>query len=115
MSSIGVSIAYLYTCITAFKLFKWSESGVQSPKEEVSPFKKLISFVGIIASLVFIALLLIPGSPAFLGIQSRIALITWLVLGIIFYLFKRKEYNSIPKEELDYLILGSDIGEHKSL
>lgn len=32
MSSIGVSIAYLYTCITAFKLFKWSESGVQSPK-----------------------------------------------------------------------------------
>src|SRR5699024_10422618 len=25
MSSIGVSIAYLYTCFTAFKLFKWSK------------------------------------------------------------------------------------------
>src|SRR5699024_9827334 len=107
MSSIGVSIAYLYTCITAFKLFKWSANeGENGFKEEVSPLKKSISFVGIIASITFIGLLLIPGSPAFLGIESRIALVIWVLLGIIFYLFKRKEYNSIPKKELDYLILG---------
>lgn len=113
MSSIGVSIAYLYTCITAFKLFKWSANDEKNGfKEEVSPLKKSISFVGIIASITFIGLLLIPGSPAFLGIESRIALIIWVLLGIIFYLFKRKEYNSIPKKELDYLILG-DLSEDR--
>ena len=113
MSSIGVSIAYLYTCITAFKLFKWSANeGKNGFKEEVSPLKKSISFVGIIASITFIGLLLIPGSPAFLGIESRIALVIWVLLGIIFYLFKRKEYNSIPKKELDYLILG-DLSEDR--
>src|SRR5699024_8807160 len=31
MSSIGVSIAYLYTCITAFRLFKWSAKDVKGP------------------------------------------------------------------------------------
>src|SRR5699024_8394895 len=28
MSSIGVSIAYFYTCLTAFKLFKWDQRDV---------------------------------------------------------------------------------------
>src|SRR5690625_1884228 len=103
MSSIGVSIAYLYTCITAFYLFKWSDSDITDPsRQEVSPLKKFISLVGILASFTFIGLLLIPGSPAFLGIESRIALVIWVIIGIIFYLFKRKEYNSIPENELEY-------------
>ena len=107
MSSIGVSIAYLYTCITAYYLFKWNDQDVLDPAiQEASPFKKFISLVGIIASVTFIGLLLIPGSPAFLGIESRIALIIWVLLGVVFYLFKRKEYNAIPEKELRYLILG---------
>lgn len=106
MSSIGVSIAYLYTCITAFKLFKWSIDDIQSSIEEASPFKKSISLIGILASTIFIGLLLVPGSPAFLGIESRIALVIWVLIGIGFYLIKRKEYINISKEELDYLILG---------
>jgi len=107
MSSIGVSIAYFYTCYTSFYLFKWSEVGLIDPaKQIVSPMKKFISLVGMIASLIFIGLLLIPGSPAFLGIESRIALGIWIVIGIVFYFMKRKEFNSIPKEDLNYLILG---------
>src|SRR5699024_8040326 len=107
LSSIGVSIAYLYTCITAYYLFKWNDQDVLDPAiQEASPFKKFISLVGIIASVTFIGLLLIPGSPAFLGIESRIALIIWVLLGVVFYLFKRKEYNAIPEKELRYLILG---------
>lgn len=113
MSSIGVSIAYLYTCFTAFCLFKWSDKDIKdSTREEASPLKKIISLVGIIASLTFIGLLLIPGSPAFLGMESRIALIIWTVIGVVFYLFKRKEYNSIPDEELSYLILGESFDKN---
>lgn len=107
MSSIGVSIAYFYTCYTAFVLFKWSKKDVQdATKEAVAPWKKLISLIGSIISLIFISLLLIPGSPAFLGKESLIALVIWILLGFGFYLFKRKEYNSIPEKKLAYLILG---------
>lgn len=107
MSSIGVTIAYFYTCYTAYKLFKWNMSSDFNPAiNEVSPVKKAFAGLGVIVSIVFLSLLLIPGSPAFLGIQSRIALAVWIVLGIGFYLVKRKELNAIPESELNYLILG---------
>ena len=110
MSSIGVSIAYFYTCFTAYKFFVWNEESVKSGKHVVAPAKKVVALVGMLASLTFIGLLLIPGSPAFLGIESRVALIVWVVLGLVFYLYKRKDYNKIPEEELNYLIL-DDNGE----
>src|SRR5690625_213159 len=109
MSSIGVSIAYFYTCFTAFTLFKWSENGNIVPgKHTVSPFKKTISGVGVLASLIFIGLLLVPGSPAFLGMPSLISLMIWIALGVVFYLAKRTAFNKIPQQELNYLILGEE-------
>lgn len=107
MSSIGVTIAYFYTCYTAFSLFKMKkDKSFVSTKHTVAPIKKIIAAVGMISSIVFLILLLFPGSPAFLGIQSRIALAVWIVLGIVFYILKRSEFNQIPKEELNYLITG---------
>lgn len=115
MSSIGVSIAYFYTCYTSFYLFRWSNTDITNASiQMVSPLKKLISLIGIIASVTFIFLLLIPASPAFMGRESIIALIVWIVLGFVFYLFKRKEYQAISEEELRYLILGSRGKENKS-
>ncbi|MFD1172421.1 APC family permease [Oceanobacillus picturae] len=115
MSSIGVTIAYFYTCYTAFSLFKTKKDATFNEKKHtVSPLKKVIAAIGMLASLVFLGLLLIPGSPAFLGIESRIALGAWIVLGIIFYLVKRKEFNEIPEEELNYLITGSKEIEAKN-
>ena len=112
MSSIGVTIAYFYTCYTAFTLFKWNtEEGMDFEKNAVSPVKKTFALLGIIASISFLGLLLIPGSPAFLGMESRIALIAWVVLGIIFYVVKRKDLNAISDKELNYLILGKDGAE----
>ncbi|WP_042221473.1 APC family permease [Oceanobacillus manasiensis] len=108
MSSIGVTIAYFYTCFTAFSLFRTKkDANFNEKKHTVSPLKKTVAAIGMLASLVFLGLLLIPGSPAFLGIESRVALGAWIVLGLIFYLIKRKEFNKIPKEELNYLITGS--------
>ncbi|TQS75014.1 APC family permease [Ornithinibacillus gellani] len=107
MSSIGVSIAYFYTCYTAYTIFTWSmDNGFNVKRNVVAPGKKIVALVGMIASLIFICLLLIPGSPAFLGIQSRIALIAWILLGVVFYFVKRTELHSIPKQELNFLILG---------
>lgn len=113
MSSIGVSIAYFYACFAAYVQFEWSgKKGIT--KRLVSPIKKLISLAGMMASICFITLLLVPGSPAYLGLESRLALVAWILLGSIFYLVKRKEYNMIPEEKLKYLILGETVQTNKN-
>lgn len=104
MSATGVTIAYFYTCFTAYKLFSWTEA---ADGKMVSPGKKLVALIGALSGLSFLGLLLIPGSPSALGAPSLIALLVWTVLGLAFYLYKRKEYNQIPKSTLDYYILGS--------
>lgn len=112
MSSIGVSIAYFYSCYTAYKLYGWSENSERTSSIfKVSPFKKSMALLGAIASVTFVALLLVPGSPAALGKESLIALLIWTVLGGVFYLVKRKEYMDIPEKELDYLVLGKEAGK----
>lgn len=109
MSSIGVTIAYFYTCYAAFTLFKMKRDHNFNEKKHIeAPGKKVISILGMIASITFLGLLLIPGSPAFLGVQSRIALGAWVILGIIFYMIKRKNYKKIPEKELNYYILGKE-------
>ncbi|MEJ8766709.1 APC family permease [Oceanobacillus sp. HCA-5259] len=107
MSSVGVTIAYFYTCYTAYVIFRWKKDHRFNPnKHVIAPVQKTFALLGIISSICFLGLLLIPGSPAFLGIESRIALIIWVVLGVIFYLSKRRDYKAISDEEMNYLILG---------
>ncbi|WP_080872911.1 APC family permease [Oceanobacillus timonensis] len=114
MSSIGVTIAYFYTCYAAFSLFKMKKDHTFNEKKHIeAPKKKIIAILGMIASIIFLGLLLIPGSPAFLGIESRIALVAWVVLGIIFYIIKRKDLKQIPEKELNYYILGTEEVEIK--
>ncbi|WP_040978432.1 APC family permease [Oceanobacillus jeddahense] len=109
MSSIGVTIAYFYTCYAAFTLFKMKKDHTFNEKKHIEdPRKKIVAILGMIASVIFLGLLLIPGSPAFLGLESRIALVAWIVLGLIFYVIKRKDIKNIPEKELNYYILGKE-------
>ncbi|GEN46567.1 APC family permease [Alkalibacillus haloalkaliphilus] len=110
MSSVGVSIAFFYTTYTAYKLLRWND---QDPKFDpelhiVSPGKKVVTLLGMVASLSFLVLLLYPASPAALGIESLIALLVWVVIGAIFYIGRRKELMKYTREELAYLILGEE-------
>ncbi|MGE6896674.1 APC family permease [Priestia flexa] len=111
MSSIGVTIAYLYTCCTAYKQFHWNKSARKENGNgrQIAPIKKFICLIGALSSLVFLGLLLIPGSPAALGTPSLIALLVWSILGIAFYLYKRKDYKKLSKQTLDYYILGTEL------
>lgn len=98
MTATGVAIAYFYTCFSAYKFLDWSKNSV----------RKFMAFLGSLISLVFLSLLFIPGSPAFLSMPSWISLIAWVSLGALFYFTNGKEYKEIPKERLDYLILGKE-------
>ena len=52
----------------------------------------ITSILGCIISLFFLSLLIIPGMPGYLGIQSRYCLLIWAILGLIFYIMRRKDY-----------------------
>ncbi|NNC22989.1 APC family permease [Salinisphaera sp. USBA-960] len=110
MSAIGVSIAYLYYCLAAYRLFRWhAGSPANGLNAEVAPFKKIVSLVGSGCSIGFLGLLLIPGSPGALGMPSWIVLAFWVALGVGFYTMYAGDYQNSSTEELDYLILGEQV------
>lgn len=79
MSSLLAAIAYFYVCYIGFKNTKRLD--------------RYGSALGALMSLLFIALLLIPGSPAQLSAPSMILTIIWAVLGFFYY----KKYSKVMK------------------
>ncbi|KYG91240.1 amino acid permease [[Bacillus] sp. KCTC 13219] len=96
MSSIGVTVGYLFTCIATYKVLK---------KEHGLMVKKIIAIVGGICSIGFILLLLVPYSPAALTFPSFVALLIWLLVGTLFFVINFKRYSSFNNEQLSYSIL----------
>lgn len=72
MSSLGAAIAYFYVSFISYKIVKTKKD-------------KMIGFLGVIISILFICLLLLPMSPASLGTESLIALVVWCIFGILAY------------------------------
>lgn len=106
MSSTGVSVAYLFTCLAAYKVLAWRK---EEANREIAPLKKGLALFGMIASFGFLLLLLLPFSPAALTTPSYVLLVGWAILGAIFYLVIRKRYNSLTQKESEYYILGKTI------
>ncbi|MFD1707432.1 APC family permease [Siminovitchia sediminis] len=104
MSSFGLAFAYFYTCAAGYLNIKKSGNNMESYAR-----KSVLSILGAIISIIFLALLVIPVSPAFLQVPSRISIGIWIVLGMGIYLVQGKLYRSTSKAELDYLILDEDI------
>jgi amino acid transporter len=77
MSALGGALVFLYTAITAFKI----STGIE----------KIVGLLATIFSTIFLLLLIIPGSPGFLSIQSIVALVLWSILGVIFFIIDVKK------------------------
>lgn len=85
MSSIGAAIGYGFTsAATFYTVHKNKDGGIAL---------KLNAIFGVIASLFFVVMLLSPSSLGFggLGVESRIALVVWTLLGIVFFAISRKQ------------------------
>lgn len=110
MSAVGVTIAYTYACLVAFKQFRWSGQRTSGSDDgwRVSPPKKAVSLLGALIGLTFLGLLLVPGSPAALGPESTIALAIWVALGLTFYIARRSANTELTDGQLDDLVLGDD-------
>lgn len=83
MAALGGAIIFFYTSWTAFKISKGGE--------------RVVGFIAIIFSSIFILLLIIPTSPGFLSNESIVALVVWSILGVALYKTENKERSSYGK------------------
>ena len=104
MSAVGTVVAYALTAMTAYKL-----AAHMKLVDEVS--SKIYAILGTLASLLCLALLTVPISPAAISYQSWIALGGWGFLGGLFYGLIAKDLRSRSAKEHNYLILGDECKE----
>lgn len=85
MCSVGTAIAFFYTTSSAVKVARANHDR----KVEI------LGILGVIFSIGFLFLLLLPFSPAFLSTPSLACLLIWIILGVIFkvYCEKRRIQN----------------------
>ena len=87
MSAIGASIGFFFTCASTLVVMKRDNDG--------SPLLKFMAVLGLIFSISFVILQLIP-IPGLDGVhfgkESYLMLLVWIVIGIIFFLNQRKYF-----------------------
>jgi len=92
MTSVGASLSFAYTCAAAARL----------ARRRKETRWQIIGWIGFVLSLLFLSLLLLPGSPGFLSVPSLCALGVWALTGLAFYRFVGKRYQTSPR--LDKLL-----------
>ena len=86
MSAIGASMGFFFTSAATLKQMKKDKDG--------NKFLKIMAILGVAFSVAFMVLQLIP-IPGLNGVhfgkESYLMLLIWIVIGVIFYLFKRRK------------------------
>jgi amino acid transporter len=113
MSAIGVTIAYIYTCLVAFRMFRGGAGALRVPDGDgggnrAPLYKQGLSLAGAVIGAIFLLLLVVPASPASLAAPSAIALMVWCLLGAAFYATRMRHNRAIPDDEMGYLIFGGE-------
>lgn len=105
MSSAGITVAYFYTCFCAWKIARTRQ--VPGMPKPIAPnkFYEYFALAGCILSIGFLALLFVPGSPGMLGTAPLIALVVWIVLGLVSWAVKSRQLKDVPPEKTASLIL----------
>jgi len=88
MSAIGASIGSLATCAATLVTLRRDGDG--------TPFLKAMAVTGVVFSVIFIVLQLIPIpwlSGVHFGKESYLMLIVWVAIGAVFYIKERKSFQ----------------------
>ena len=92
MSAIGGAIGFGYATASCFMTIRRRRA--QGLEERPRMALRMSALLGTAFSLGFVALLLIPGMPGCLNLQSYVMLVVWIVLGALFFVLhgkRRKE------------------------
>lgn len=89
MSAIGGAIGFGYATASCFvTIRRRREQGLEyRPRMAL----RMSALLGTLFSIGFVALLLIPGMPGCLNIQSYVMLVVWIVLGALFFVLHGKK------------------------
>ena len=82
MTSVGAAIVFAYTTASA-AIIGWRNHNMKYV---------VFGIMGCLFSLFFLSLLIIPGMPGYLSFQSRVVLLIWILIGVLFYFIIRKTY-----------------------
>lgn len=106
MASIGFTFAFLYTCLCAFRVFRWSGEGDDDAVIGAhSTPRKLMAAAGAVVAAGFVAVLLVPGSPGQLSGPSLLAMAGWVAVGGIFYAARYRHNQTVSDEEVELAVL----------
>lgn len=103
MAAVGTGIGYFFTCAGAFAVV--TKGLAPKEPEDISPFT---AGAGAIISLAIIALMVIPGMPAFLSMPCWCAFGVWICIGIICYTLGMRRFRLTSPGMIRYLILGDE-------
>ncbi|QNE89948.1 APC family permease [Corynebacterium incognita] len=106
MSSLGVTVAYFYTCYFVFHVARTGKIVDAEIDVPHSLLQRGVSLVGCLLSVCFVALLLVPGSPGALGKESLIALGIWTLIGLLCYLVRYPKISRLDDAELAQRMFG---------
>ena len=85
MSAIGAAIGYGYTNLCARRAL------LQDTETQRKGGLKLITVLGVVFSVFFLVMLLVPGMPGCLTLPSYILLLVWIALGIVFAVSRHRK------------------------
>ena len=94
MCSVGTVIAYMYTCLSCYKMFAARGQ------------KSMVAVLGAIASFVILGMLTIPGSPAIIGTEPWILMVIWILMGCVFYKLQISTVNNTDELDVRESIFG---------
>ena len=98
MSAMGTALAYLSTCMVAYKY---------AGRYEAPWWSKPVAVVGAATSVACFLLLAVPGSPAAIGFESWVMLLVWVALGSAFYFSRARELAAVTPRQMQYMLLGT--------
>ena len=85
MSAVGAAAGFAYACASALK------TAHGEPANGSSIAIKILSALGLVLSLCFVVLLLVPGLPGCLNGPGYAMLGVWIAMGIIFYVLRARK------------------------
>ena len=85
MSAVGAAAGFAYACASALK------TAHGEPVNGGNAVIKILSALGLVLSLCFVVLLLVPGLPGCLNGPGYVMLGVWIAMGIVFYALRARK------------------------
>lgn len=107
MTSVGIAVTYFYTSYCSYRIGRFGFVPGMTEKIPASIVTAIFGVIGCINSVGFLALLLIPGFPGALRVESLVALCVWFIAGVAVLGFRWRSFYGQPGEQLHDAVFGS--------